>query len=193
MLSEWVFPPRAEPAVAALPSPEPDLIRLSISNDGEKRTMVVAVHFCTAKHAWFASDPNDRSAGGRRSPKMQLTEPLSQEQWLDLLDRVERDRWVVECKPLERATLHETTYYDRKVPPGDVVEMLFESPKGIDLQVFEGGVGAVGGNTWCALTARFSTGQSASRVYYCKTDDGEKGFDMPATFGVPEIKAAPTG
>lgn len=146
----------------------------------------MAVHLCTAKHAWFAVEPTDRGER-RHAKKKEIAFPLSDELWQELRDRVEQDRWVVECKSMEKLTLRESMPNDRNVPPNDAIEMFFESPEGVKLQVLEGGVGLVGGNTWCAITVRFSTDQSVSRLYYCKTEDGELGWIPPS--GAPEIRA----
>ncbi len=190
VLSEWAFPPRAVPSVSALPTdPDAHQILLSIGNEGEKLTTVAAVHFCTGKNAWFVYDPKDNHGGARYNVKFSLGNKITSEQWWQLQEHVERDHWIVECQPTKKQTLRKLSG-GRKVRSRDAIEISYASPDGVALQVAEGGIELVGGNTWCALTVRFSTEQSVSRVYSCKTDDGESGFKAPPEH-LPEIQADP--
>lgn len=217
-LADWAIPPTTKPTVAALPSDDGRQIVLALGNDGERLTTVVAVHFCTAKHAWFAYDPvklreeremdaarrEQEAAQGGPHPKMgvertwsfkmALWEPITPEEYADLRERVERDQWVVECKPMEKQTLRKSGG-DRTIKPRDANEATYESPGDVKLAVSESGFGLVGGNTWCALTVRFSSGESVSRVYLCETGEGYGWKASPEDnlrSTAPELKAIAT-
>lgn len=181
-LSERLFPPRALPAFEILASPPSDPnVRMVVANDGDERTVLTGVEVCSAVGMKDVYDHRAMRRGNKAPDAVTVSEPIDFQTLVSLINRAANSGWVVRCLPAKAERLRLVSG-DRGIEPRSSAELIFAPPPGIELQSFEGASGAMesdyAGNAWCGVTAMFSTGETLSRIYFCKTSWDEPGITV---------------